>query len=65
MADPTWTAASKQSNRRGSPTDGRTATIELDGLREGFVYEFHLRELAPRGVLFPSEAYYTLRRLAP
>ncbi len=41
--------------------DGRRVTIVLDELREGFVYEFHLRNLADKGVFFPAEAYYTLR----
>jgi hypothetical protein len=43
--------------------DARSATIDLENLREGFVYEFHLQELAPTGPWFPSEAYYTLRKV--
>jgi len=41
--------------------DGRRVRIALDELREGFVYEFHLRNLVDQGVFFPAEAYYTLR----
>jgi hypothetical protein len=41
--------------------DARRATIELDDLREGFVYELHLSNLAPQGTFFPAEAYYTLK----
>lgn len=44
--------------------DGKRSTIELDGLREGFVYEFHLRNLTDSTTFFPSEAYYTLRHRA-
>jgi len=40
--------------------DARSVTITLDELREGFVYEFHLRNLAESGRFFPDEAYYTL-----
>jgi mono/diheme cytochrome c family protein len=42
--------------------DGRSVTIDLPELREGFVYEFHLRQLAPGKTFFPAEAYYTLRK---
>jgi glucose/arabinose dehydrogenase/mono/diheme cytochrome c family protein len=42
--------------------DARSVTIRLDGLREGFVYEFHLRNLSGHE-FFPDEAYYTLRHL--
>jgi hypothetical protein len=45
--------------------DGRRATLEVDELREGFVYEFHVRDLAGGGVFFPGEAYYTLRHRLP
>ena len=44
--------------------DRRQAIIELGPLREGFVYEFHLRNLVREGEFFPSEAHYTLRRRA-
>jgi hypothetical protein len=43
--------------------DARRVTIGLDGLREGFVYEFHLRNPSG-GDFFPDEAYYTLRQRA-
>jgi len=43
--------------------DGRQATLMLGELREGFVYEFHLRNLAGDESFFPAEAYYTLRHL--
>jgi hypothetical protein len=43
--------------------DGRQATLMLGELREGFVYEFHLRNLAGDKSFFPAEAYYTLRHL--
>ncbi|MEX2115211.1 MAG: hypothetical protein WD845_18600, partial [Pirellulales bacterium] len=42
--------------------DGRSVDIDLPELREGFVYEFHLRELTPGDTFFPAEAYYTLRK---
>ncbi|MEX0678817.1 MAG: c-type cytochrome [Pirellulales bacterium] len=45
--------------------DARRVTIELGGLREGFVYEFHLRDLAGGERFFPDEAHYTLRHRAP
>jgi len=35
--------------------------LHFDELREGFVYEFHLRNLTGEVVFFPAEAYYTLR----
>ncbi len=41
--------------------DSRTVKLTLDDLREGFVYEFHLRNLAGGEEFFPAEAYYTLR----
>ena len=44
--------------------DGRAVEIELARMREGFVYEFRLSNLAPEsGMFFPDEAYYTLRKL--
>ena len=45
--------------------DARSATLVLDELRAGFVYEFHLRNLAGDGRFFPDEAYYTLHHLVP
>jgi mono/diheme cytochrome c family protein len=45
--------------------DGRRVTITLGDLREGFVYEFHLRNLVGKGAFFPAEAYYTLRHRLP
>lgn len=45
--------------------DGRSVTIALGDLREGFVYEFHLRNLAGKNGFFPAEAYYTLRHRVP
>lgn len=45
--------------------DARRVTLQLDSLREGFVYEFHLRDLAALGQFFPDEAYYTLRHRVP
>ncbi len=46
--------------------DNRTVLLTLDELREGFVYEFHLRNLSPGGgEFFPAEAYYTLRHRQP
>jgi hypothetical protein len=45
--------------------DATRATIELAELREGFVYEFHLRNLAAGERFFPDEAYYTLRHRVP
>jgi hypothetical protein len=44
--------------------DGKQATLMLGELREGFVYEFHLRNLAGDKSFFPAEAYYTLRHVA-
>jgi hypothetical protein len=41
----------------------RRARLKLDKLREGFVYEIRLRNLAPDGALFhPDEAHFTLRK---
>ncbi len=45
--------------------DGRSVMLALDELREGFVYEFHLRNLAGGGRFFPDEAYYTLHHQVP
>jgi mono/diheme cytochrome c family protein/glucose/arabinose dehydrogenase len=41
--------------------DAQRASIRLDGLREGFVYEIHVRSLVDGLLFFPAEAYYTLR----
>jgi glucose/arabinose dehydrogenase len=49
----------------GVSDDARQVTVELDALREGFVYEFHLRNLGGGERFFPDEAYYTLRHRAP
>jgi len=44
--------------------DARRATLKLARLRPGFVYEFRLKQFAPKGLtFFPAEAYYTLRRI--
>jgi hypothetical protein len=45
--------------------DAQSVTLELGELRDGFVYEFHLRSLAGDGLFFPGEAYYTLRHRIP
>lgn len=46
--------------------DNRTVVLTLDELREGFVYEFHLRGLSIDGSeFFPAEAYYTLKHRIP
>lgn len=38
--------------------------LRLGRMRAGFVYEFHLRNLAPEGeLLHPAEAFYTLNRI--
>lgn len=44
--------------------NGRRVTLQVPNRRLGFVYEFRLRNMAPRGGEFhPSEAFYTLRVL--
>lgn len=44
--------------------DGKRATLTLDAMREGFVYELRLANLAAGGGVFhPGEAHYTLHRL--
>lgn len=56
----------RQERIRGVTMDpsGSRVTLQLDELREGFVYELHVRNLAGAGELFfPAEAHYTLRRL--
>jgi hypothetical protein len=43
--------------------DGRRVELQLDKLREGFVYELHLSGLVAEGELFhPAEAHFTLRK---
>jgi hypothetical protein len=43
-------------------SDRRRATLNLGELREGFVYELRLQNLAVAGETFhPAEAHYTLR----
>jgi len=44
--------------------NGLRASVYLDALREGFVYEIHLRPLVHKKTFFPAEAYYTLRHRA-
>jgi mono/diheme cytochrome c family protein len=45
-------------------SDGRRATLALDKLRAGFVYELRLTNLAPgQKEFFPAEAYYTLHKI--
>jgi sugar phosphate isomerase/epimerase len=42
--------------------DGRRVALKLGELRQGFVYEFRLKNLAPDGGEFhPAEAHYTLQ----
>jgi mono/diheme cytochrome c family protein len=41
--------------------DALQATLAVGELREGFVYEFHVRNLTHQKTFFPAEAYYTLR----
>jgi mono/diheme cytochrome c family protein len=44
--------------------DGRQVRLTLDKMKQGFVYEFHLRSLAAAGEpWFPAEAFYTLKRV--
>jgi hypothetical protein len=42
--------------------DAQQVYLKLSQLREGFVYEFHLKNLSPvaGAPFFPQEAYYTL-----
>jgi len=45
-------------------SDARSVTLGLKQLREGFVYELRLKNIASQGKrLFPNEAYYTMRRV--
>jgi len=42
--------------------DARQVRLQLPELRAGYVYEFHLKDLAPsHREFFPAEAHYTLR----
>ena len=41
--------------------DASQVTLKLDALREGFVYEFRLKNLTNSKQFFPAEAHYTLR----
>ncbi len=48
--------------------DGRSVRLTVDKVKPGFVYEFHLANLAPNGAsgeakFFPAEGFYTLKRL--
>jgi hypothetical protein len=44
--------------------DGKRVTLTVPQLRAGYVYELHLKSLAPNGAtFFPAEAHYTLRQL--
>ena len=45
--------------------DGMSVDLQLNDLRQGFVYEFRLKDLAEvEGQPFhPAEAYYTLRTI--
>jgi hypothetical protein len=44
--------------------DARSATLVLDRLRAGFVYELRVKDIAPAAAaLHPAEAYFTLRRI--
>ena len=48
---------------KGDP-DVNRVKIKLNELREGFVYEFRLKNLFGKGEpLHPAEAYYTLRKI--
>jgi hypothetical protein len=44
--------------------DKKRVTLKLPELRERFVYELRLKNLAPRGAMFhPDEAHFTLRQI--
>ena len=45
--------------------DGMSVELQLDDLRQGFVYEFRLKNLAgsSQTPFHPAEAYYTLRSI--
>ena len=45
-------------------SDAKRATLKLDTLRPGFVYEIQLKNLAPAGDMFhPDQAHYTLNEI--
>jgi mono/diheme cytochrome c family protein len=44
--------------------DGRSVRLTVDKMKAGFVYEFHLENLAAGQKFFPAEGFYTLKRLA-
>ena len=58
-------------NRREEPVrqitvsgDGRVVRLELARpLRRDYVYEVRVQPLIEKGVFFPAEAYYTVRRV--
>ncbi len=44
--------------------DGRSVVLMLDGMRAGFVYDIHVRSVAPDAAsLWPADAYYTLNQI--
>jgi hypothetical protein len=44
--------------------DQRQVTLQLNEMREGFVYEFNLKPIGPdASALFPDQAHYTLRSI--
>lgn len=44
--------------------DGRRASLRVDNLRAGFVYELRVRNLHPEGKrFFPAEAHYTMHEI--
>ena len=49
---------------RVRPGDTEVA-ITLDELRDGFVYEIHMRNIGGTDTFFPAEAYYTLHHKMP
>ena len=52
----------EQIARADVAADRHSVNLVLPELREGFVYELHLRKLVNEGRFFPAEAYYTLRK---
>ncbi len=50
--------------RVAAAPDGRSVRLFVDRLHAGFVYEFHVADLAKSGeTFFPDEAYYTMKRV--
>lgn len=43
--------------------DGRSVRLSVDKMRAGFVYEFHLANLAGGKMFFPAEGFYTMKRV--